>query len=144
MKKDDMIKGIDYTLIEMADILEESGIKFEDITPYDRHPDDWDKITLELIKPGHKWILGIKDGIYRDVLKIYELLSKETWERYKKWEVFSETREMILLQEVLIKFKKAFTSRKRPDLFKKGKFDAAIKKREKQIESSRKRARASK
>jgi hypothetical protein len=86
-----------------------------------------DSLKADMIRDGYKWLKNIFDTTYKDIVAIKRLLPEEIWNRYKKWDGFSEHREMVLLKEALVKFRKEMISNARPDFFKSGKRSKALK-----------------
>ncbi len=125
MKKEEMLRTMRMYAHDMKASLGECESLKTDILDV---PEDADKLKADFIKSGYKWICEIRIGawkVYRDV-KI--LLSEEQWERYKNWGSMEEHREMVMLRESLVALRKAVKHRDRPDFYKKGKLNAALRK----------------
>ncbi len=115
-------------LVEMGPMIHEANIKEE----YLQVPENAEICRSEFIIAAHKWLEGIHEGAYKAVMAVRKLLPETLWDRYKAWgEDFSEHREVIMLKEALVIFRKAIVSRKRPDFFKRGKYNGEIKRRSK-------------
>lgn len=132
-----MFEEINATTDEMMPILKEAGVEDKYLEFRHLTPEDIEKLRVDFIRPALKWILEIKDNQHAEVKKVYKLLAPEIWERYKKWEVFEDCREVILLKAACTNLLKAFRSQKRPNFFKKSKLNGQIKKSGKQHKESK-------
>lgn len=132
LSKISMVEEIVAITEEMMPILKEAGIEDKQLEFRNLTVENIEKIKIDFIRPALKWMLEIKDNEYKEVKKVYKLLSPEMWERYKKWEVFEDCREVILLKAACKKLSSAFRSQKRPNFFKKSKLNGQIKQSGKQ------------
>ena len=115
-------------LVEMGPMLHEANIK----EGYLQVPEYAEICRSEFIIAAHKWLEDIHEGVYKVVMDVRKLLPETLWNRYKAWgEDFDEHREVKMLKEALVIFRKAIVSRKRPDFFKRGKYNAELKRRTK-------------
>jgi hypothetical protein len=74
--------------------------------------------TYEQVKEAYKWVKGLFDREYLEVLKIYKLQSPEAWAMYEHMDA-EGFREVKLLNEKLGVLRKSINSSKRPSYFKK-------------------------
>ena len=115
-------------LVEMGPMIHESNIK----EGYLQVPENAEICRSQMVIEAYKWLEAIHIGVYKDVMAVRKLLPETLWNRYKAWgEDFNEHREVKMLKEVLVKFRKAIVNRGRPDFFMRGKYNAEIKRRTK-------------
>jgi hypothetical protein len=86
-----------------------------------------EKLPATFIREGYYWLKEVYNNEYAAVMKIRKLLPEDMWARREAWgdEEFQET---VLLKERLVRLRKAWVSRDRPDFYKKGKRSGEIKK----------------
>jgi len=116
-----MITNMDSMGIEIMDLLikEDVTIKHNALVILE----DSEKLRADFIRPGFKWISEVYSIEYKKVKRVKGLLSEELWKRYKEWDFFEDHREMILLRQSLNELRTAIVSRKRPDFYKKKKYE---------------------
>jgi len=115
-------------LVEMGAMLYEANIK----DSYLQVPENAEICRSQMIIEAHKWLENIHVTTYKAVMAVRKLLPETLWVRYKAWgEDFSEHREVKLLKEALVLFRKAIVNRKRPDFFMRGKYNGEIKRQTK-------------
>jgi len=120
--------------VEMGLMLQEANIK----EGYLQVPENAEICRSEMVIEAHKWLERIHESEYKDVMAVRKLLPETLWTRYKAWgEDFDEHREVKMLKERLVIFRKAIVSRSRPDFFKKGKYNAEIKRRSKKSKAKK-------
>lgn len=125
MKKDEMLRTMRMHAHDMKGAIAEcEGLK-DDILDV---PDDAEKLKVDFIKPAYAWICELRTIVWKKYRDVKNLLSDTLWERYKQWGGFEDHRECVLLRESLVAFRKAVRHRDRPDFYKKGKLNAALKK----------------
>jgi len=115
MNKKGSINKIRRLFDEMRPILIEAGINFK----FYELPEK-DQVKVEWCHEALNWLKEIYESVYKDTLKIKELLPEEIWLRYKLWGDFDEHREVILLNTALRKLHSRMVVLKRPIFFKKG------------------------
>jgi len=120
MTKLEMVEKMRITIVEMSEILNRANVELD-------VPSRSEELKTEYISDGYKWIYQIIVPKFLDVMEIWKLLPKELWERYDKWGVFEEHREVVLLEERMVTFKKYLKDKQRPDFFKRSKINAKIK-----------------
>ena len=121
-------------IVEMGPMLTEATIK----DGYLQVPENAEICRSQMVVEAHKWLESIHEGVYRDVMAVRKLLPEELWARYKAWgEDFEEHREVKMLKEKLVIFRKAIVNRSRPDFFKRGKYNAEIKRRTKKSKAKK-------
>ena len=76
-----------------------------------------EKLRADFIRPGYKWLLGIEQGVFTEVVKAKKYCSDDVWEMYSLFgeEDLVEVRD---LKKALFNFRTAIVSRKRPNFFK--------------------------
>lgn len=101
-------------------------------------PDGAEICRSEFIIEAYKWLDKIFDGTFKELMKVRGLLPEEMWARYKAWgEGFDEHREVKMLKAALIAFRKSIVNMKRPDFFKRGKYNGEVKRRTKKQKSKK-------
>ena len=88
-------------------------------------PDGSDELRADFIRPAYHWIAEIYHSEYAKARRIRGLLTDELWKRYKSWGGFDEHREVILLRKACSNLRDVLVSQKRPDFYKKTKYDKA-------------------
>ncbi len=88
-------------------------------------PENSEDLRADFIRPGFKWIMQIYETEYKKVKRVKGLLPEELWTRYRKWGGFDDHREVILLRQSLNELRMMIVSRKRPDFYKKKKYEKA-------------------
>ena len=86
---------------------------------------------MDDIRTAHKWIMKIYNGAFKQYQTTRKLLSEDIWARYFLWGGFEDHTEMILLKKHTYEVRSQLVRQTRPDFYKKGKANAAIKKRKK-------------
>jgi hypothetical protein len=84
-------------------------------------PIDSDIYKMPFVQEGHHWVTEIYNKEYVEVLRIKKMQPEAVWQRYKRWGVFDEHREVILLRKAINVLRTAVVARSRPDFFKKSK-----------------------
>lgn len=111
-------------ILEMSKLIQKSGIPDN----YLRVPKDSEKLKASFVDEGYKWLEDIYNTVFKEATKVWALLPELLWVRYFAWGYFEDHREMIMLKAALLKLSTAIKRKSRPDFFKKGKINAAIKK----------------
>ncbi len=93
-------------------------------------PEDIIEVHNEYIIAGEKWLATIEIKEYRELRKTWKLRTPEVWANYDALGGFEDHAEVKLLRTAKHNFRRAITSQKRPDLFKKTKVQQWRKKRE--------------
>jgi hypothetical protein len=122
--REEMVQLISMMESEMIPILKEAKIKDNHLSLIEETA----KLPREMITEGYKWLEAIYENEFAAVKTVKRLLPDILWERYRAWEGFDEHQEVKLLREKMIPFRAVIVSRNRPNLFKKGKVNAALKK----------------
>lgn len=86
---------------------------------------------MDVIRTAHKWIMKIYTGDFKQYQKTRKLLPEETWRRYFLWGGFEDHEEMVLLRGHTHQVRSQLVRQTRPDFYKKGKANAAIKRKQK-------------
>ena len=121
-------------LVEMGPMIHEANIK-ED---YLQVPKNAEICRSHMVIEAFKWLENIHDSSYKAVMAVRKLLPETLWSRYKAWgEDFSEHREVKMLKEALVLFRKTIVNRSRPDFFMRGKYNGEIKRNTKGKKANR-------
>lgn len=81
----------------------------------------------EFISEAYVWLTMVHDVEYREWARARRNLPDELWQRYEAWGGFDDFREVKILRKARANLRQAITTRKRPDFFKKGKYNEAVK-----------------
>jgi hypothetical protein len=119
----EMVEDMRITITAMSELFDWAGISGALEIPIES-----ENLKADFIRLGYKWLYKTINPLYQHALEIWKLLPRDLWIRYKAWGEFEEHRESRLLNERLLKLRKAVRSKSRPDFFKRGKINAAIKK----------------
>lgn len=128
--KQDLVSAIGIYILESKIEIEEAGGKAIEM------PEEALLLPIATIRNGYKWLKSIVDNELALVNSIRKLLSPELWDRYLRWGDFEDHRETKLLHDAHQELKKSTSLKNRPDLFKKGKMSAEIKKIKKRIQKT--------
>lgn len=121
-------------LVEMGAMIHEANIK----DGYLQVPENAEICRSQMVIEAHKWLENIHRDAYKAVMAVRKLLPETLWARYKAWgEDFSEHREVKMLKEALVMFRKAIVNRSRPDFFMRGKYNGEIKRRTKKSKTKK-------
>ena len=124
MTRDEYLSEIEKMSSEMGTCLQHiKGNK-----DYLSVPEGVEHLNDKWVEDAFNWLTTIYNGVYQDWLEVRKLLSEEQWKRYELWGGFERHREVKMLKKESIKVRTAIISRKRPNFFKKGKVNAAVKK----------------
>ena len=120
--------------MEMGAMIHEANIK----DGYLQVPENAEICRSQMVIEAHKWLENIHRDAYKAVMAVRKLLPETLWARYKAWgEDFSEHREVKMLKEALVMFRKAIVNRSRPDFFMRGKYNGEIKRRTKKSKTKK-------
>jgi len=120
--KKELVEDMRITITEMSELFE-----WADIEGALSCPVDCEELKIDFIRKGYKWLYENVVPSFKFALEIWKLQPKEQWVRYKQWGEFSEHRESRMLAERLLRMRKIVRAKARPDFFKRGKINAAIK-----------------
>jgi hypothetical protein len=120
--KKEMVEDMRITITAMSEIFE-----WADIDGALCVPKESENLRVDFLRKGYKWLYNIVYPAFQDAIDIWKLQPREMWERYKRWGEFNEHRESKLLSERLLRLRKIVRAKSRPDFFKRGKINAAIK-----------------
>lgn len=84
----------------------------------------------DFINEAYMWLNVVYDLDYREWARARRNLPEDLWKRYEAWGGFEDFREVKILNRARAELKQAITTRKRPDFFKKGKYNEAVKRGE--------------
>jgi len=124
MTKHEMVNHMEYYLRKMKKLLEKSGV-----------PEDYLEIPLEayslkadFIRPGFNWLLHIFNNAFREADRIWSnnFMTEDVWARMEA-RGETEMEEVVEFRKALIVLRMTVRTNKRPDFFKKGKMERAIK-----------------
>jgi hypothetical protein len=130
-----------FMLDEIARMVAEMQLALTHINAPENHmllPEEAIKAPVENIREGYKWLVCVFEMRHRRWTTVRGLLVEEQWARYYLWGGFDNHREMIMLKEASLHLRQAVISRARPDLFKKSKLSAILKKQAKAKEKAAK------
>lgn len=88
-------------------------------------PEGSEELRADFIRPAYKWLANIYHNEYAKARRVRGLLSDELWARYKSWGGFDEHREVVLLRKACNDLRTALVSQKRPDFYKRTKYERA-------------------
>ena len=88
-----------------------------------------EELKYPMIMEGLKWLRSILKNEYHEIQKVLGLLPDKIWKQYTIMGDCDDLREMIMLKDARVAFRKAIVNRKRPILFKKGEVKNALKKK---------------
>lgn len=109
--------------LEIMKLLKEEGTKIRD-----NHlvvPEDSNELRADFIRPAYKWIAEIYQNEYAKARRVKGLLSDELWKRYREWGGYEDHREMVLLRKACNALRASLVSQKRPDFYKRTKYEKA-------------------
>lgn len=91
-----------------------------------------------IILEGYQWLYAIYSKEFHTWKQVRKCVSEKVWERYVLYGTLQNYQEGIALLEAEATLRKAITMSRRPTLFKKGAFNAALKTRKKRERSQNK------
>ena len=121
--KEYMLNSMALHIEEMTDALKYAKIKEGHLAISEKAL----QLPVTMIREACHWIENLFQCEFHGYKKVRKLCTEEIWERYLSWEDFADHREVVLLRKAIFLLRKAVVSRQRPDFFKKGKVDAALK-----------------
>ena len=96
------------------------------------------KLHVNIVRAGFKWIKEIFETEFVGFTDVWTLIPPEQWARYAVMPDMGDMPESILLRKAVFALRTKLVGRDRPDFFKKGKLNAAIKKANKPAKQSKK------
>lgn len=120
-----------------ADMLNEMSQMVDSMKPHlERHkipsrleiPEHATELPVEVIRLAYYWLKEIIENEFKHYYLIWREQSEEHWNTYMLWDDFDEFTEVILLRRAANDLRKVVCSIGRPDMFKRTKVNALLKK----------------